>query len=133
MKSRLHVLLLLVAGAFLVACGDKSAPVSTTHGPSSEATTPLPNTGATLTAAPNPVPAGDAPGTTTVAWDAGAHREAAVYVLTDGAGEKLFASGPRGSSEAPWIEKGKKYEFRLYTAADKTTLLQRVTVTRVSK
>jgi len=49
-----------------------------------------------------------------------------------GASERLFAQGTRGSEEAPWIETGKSYEFRLYAGTDHTKRLATVTVTRSS-
>jgi hypothetical protein len=82
-----------------------------------------------LTAVPNPVPAGDGPGKTTISWSTGDGSNGLVYMAMDGGSERLFAEGTQGSVEAPWIEADKTYEFRLC----KGTLGRRlatVTVTR---
>jgi glycosyltransferase involved in cell wall biosynthesis len=50
--------------------------------------------------------------------------------IGNGASERLFAQGTRGSKEAPWIETGKSYEFRLYSGTDSTERLATVTVAR---
>ena len=85
---------------------------------------------ALLTASPNPIPAGDGPGTTTISWDTGDGSPGQVYVSVDGAEEKLFAGGADGSREVGWIQPSKEYEFRLYAGTEKATLLDAVTVTR---
>jgi hypothetical protein len=79
-----------------------------------------------LTASPNPVPAGDGPGETTISWNS---VDGKVYVSTDGREELLFAGSPRGSQQANWIEAGSTHEFRLYNP-DHKELLAKVTVTR---
>jgi len=83
----------------------------------------------TLSASPNPVPAGKGSGSTTVSWDSGDNGEAKVYVSTDGSEESLFAAERQGSAAAPWIQAGCSYEFRLYSS-DHTKLLDKITVTR---
>jgi hypothetical protein len=67
-----------------------------------------------LTASPNPVPGGNGLGTTEIAWDVGEGSVGRVLVSADGAEATQFASGPRGTSSAPWIRAGSTYEFRLY-------------------
>jgi len=79
-----------------------------------------------LSASPNPVPAGEKPGQTTILWNS---VDGKVYVSTDGREELLFAGSPRGSQQANWIETGTTHEFRLYNA-DHQHLLAKVTVTR---
>jgi hypothetical protein len=80
----------------------------------------------TLTAFPNPVPAGGGPGVTTISWNS---VDGKVYVSTNGQEELLFGGSPRGSQQATWIEAGSTHEFRLYDAAHKQ-LLAKLTVTR---
>jgi hypothetical protein len=80
----------------------------------------------TLDATPNPVPAGEGPGKTTISWNS---VDGKIYVSVDGREEMLFAGSPRGAHEANWIEAGSHYEFRLYNANHKE-LLAKVIVTR---
>ena len=82
-----------------------------------------------LSASPNPVPAGQEPGKTTVSWDTYDGSIGKVYVSVNGGQELLFADGRRGSAPAHWIETGSNYEFRLYNS-DHTELLAKVAVTR---
>ena len=82
-----------------------------------------------LTASPNPVPAGEGRGLTTISWKSVDGR---VYVSTNGREEVLFGGSPRGSQPANWIQAGSTHEFRLYDA-DHKQLLSKVTVTRVGK
>ena len=82
-----------------------------------------------LTASPNPVPAGDELGQTTISWKS---VDGKVYVSTNGREEVLFADIPRGSQQANWIKSGTTHEFRLYNA-DHTQLLAKVTVIRARK
>jgi hypothetical protein len=84
---------------------------------------------ASLTADPNPVAGGTAAGKTTITWQTGTVAAGDVYVLIAGK-ETLFASGPKGSQEAPWIKPGST-EFRLYNQADHKLLAQ-LTVTMPS-
>lgn len=86
-------------------------------------------TAPSLTASPNPVPAGEGRGLTTISWNS---VDGKVYVSTNGREERLFGGSPRGSQQANWIEPGVTYEFRLYNA-DHKLLLAKVTVTRVSE
>jgi hypothetical protein len=80
----------------------------------------------TLDAFPNPVPAGKGPGKTTLCWNSA---DGKIYVSINGREEMLFASSPRGSQDANWIEAGSNYEFRLYNANHKE-LLAKVVVIR---
>jgi len=80
-----------------------------------------------LSASPNPMPAGEGPGQTTISWKS---VEGKVYVSTNGREEVLFAGSPRGSEQANWIKAGSTHEFRLYSA-DHKQLLAKVTVTMV--
>jgi hypothetical protein len=134
MNLRAAVLLLSALTAGLLAgCGeDATTPASSAGSPvtnSASPADPARQDGITLTATPNPVPTSGGPGKTTIAWDAGSNPEAAVYVVTDGAPEALFAKGAKGSSEAPWIQAGHTYEFRLYGNADRQQVLARLSVT----
>jgi hypothetical protein len=83
-------------------------------------------TAPSLSASPNPVPADEGPGLTTISWKS---VDGKVYVSTNGQEEVLFADAPRGSELADWIEAGSTYEFRLYNA-DHKQLQARLTVTR---
>lgn len=81
-----------------------------------------------LNASPNPVPAGEGLGQTTISWKS---VDGKVYVSENGRDEVLFASSPCGSEEANWIVAGSRYEFRLYDS-DHKELLAKVTVTRAA-
>ncbi len=84
---------------------------------------------ATITASPNPVPAGQQAGTTTVTWNTGDGSAAEVYVSPGGGPEAVFAAGPSGSVAAPWIAAGITYEFRLYAGTEHTKMLAKTQVT----
>ena len=84
---------------------------------------------ALLVASPNPVPAGEESGQTTVSWDTADGSIGKVFVSTNEGQEVLFADGRRGSASAHWIDTGSNYEFRLYNS-DHTELLAKVAVTR---
>jgi hypothetical protein len=84
-----------------------------------------------LTASPNPVPAGDAKGRTTISWNALGESAGEVYVSLNGGEESLFAVGRQGSSDANWIDAGSSYEFRLYSS-DHSKLLEKVIVTKAT-
>ena len=90
-----------------------------------------PKVAPSITATPNPVPAGETKfGTTTVTWDTGDGSIGEVYVSVNGAAEKLFAGNrSKGSLAAAWIGKG-EHEFRLYAGKEHKTLLASVRVTR---
>jgi len=85
---------------------------------------------ANLTATPNPVPYGAGLGTTTITWSTGESLSGQIYLSVDGGPKQLFARGSRGSQEAPWINTGNSYEFRLYAGADCEAPLSTLTVTR---
>jgi hypothetical protein len=108
------------------------------HRPASDSTasssaTPLTEAtaaGVILRADPNPVPGGTVVGKTTITWDTGSDAAGDVY-LVSAANERLFANGPKGSQDAPWIQPGTSTEFRLYNHADHKLLAQ-LTVTMPS-
>jgi len=83
----------------------------------------------TLSASPNPVPAGEGPGKTTIFWNS---VDGKIYVSENGRDEVLFAGSPRGSQDADWIDAGCSYEFRLYNS-DHTELLEKTVVTKATK
>ena len=85
---------------------------------------------ATITASPNPVPAGERLGTTTITWNTGDGTAGQVYVSVDGGPESIFVGGGPGSAAAPWIEAGKKYEFRLYAGTEHATVLAKTEVSQ---
>jgi hypothetical protein len=117
---------LTLAGLFITSC-DRPAAESTSSPPASGNDTTV--AGVVLRADPNPVPSGPGAGKTTISWDTGSNDAGDVYV--GGAGsEKIFASGPKGSQDAPWIQPGSN-EFRLYNHADHKLLAQ-LTVTMPS-
>jgi hypothetical protein len=80
-----------------------------------------------ITANPNPVQAGAAPGSTTISWDTGG-ADGVVMVSADGKPQDVFARGARGAMDAPWISAGSTYEFTLYTGANQSTRLASVVV-----
>ncbi len=87
--------------------------------------------GGNITAYPNPVRAETSPGTTTITWSTKLASSSQVYVSENNGAEKLFAQnleGRDGSAEAPWISKGKTYEFRLYEGTERKNLLGTVKV-----
>jgi hypothetical protein len=85
-----------------------------------------------LSASPNPVPAGKAAGRTTISWNTSDGTIGKVYVSKNGGEESLMAASDRGSAAADWIYKGSTYEFRLYNS-DHTKLLAKVVVTRATQ
>jgi hypothetical protein len=52
-----------------------------------------------------------------------------VYVSADGAPEQIFSTAPDVLVNAPWVQAGKIYEFRLYNA-DHTKLLGKGALSR---
>ena len=80
----------------------------------------------TLSASPNPVPAGGGLGRTTISWNS---VDGKIYVSENGRVEVLFADSPRDSQDANWIQAGSAYVFRLYNA-DHSELLKTVLVTK---
>jgi hypothetical protein len=67
-------------------------------------------------------------GTTTISWTTGDGSNGQIYVSADGEPEQIFATAPKGSADAAWIQAGKSYEFRLYGAGH-AKLLGKVVVT----
>ena len=121
---------LALAGLFVTSCDHSTASDATTA-----STSPIPRIASTtigvvLRADPNPVPAGNPDGKTTITWVTGSPTDGDVYVVTAAGKETLFASGPKGSQDAPWIKPGST-EFRLYNHADHKLLAQ-LTVTMPS-
>jgi hypothetical protein len=82
-------------------------------------------TGAWITATPNPIPGGTDQGKTTIKWHSGGST-GAVYV---GGTDSLFADGSDGSVDASWIDLSRSTEFLLFSDRDRKTLLARVSVT----
>jgi len=83
-----------------------------------------------IIASPNPVPAGEGAGTTTITWDTGNDTMGCVYVSVNNRAESLFARAPQGSLAANWIQTGFTYQFRLYDGTERGKLLAETTVTR---
>ena len=84
---------------------------------------------ATISASPNPIPAGsEGAGKTTISWNTGGTDQGAVYVYTEDGAENLFAAGVEGSKDVDWIQPGTSCEFRLYLNTDRKTLLTKVEV-----
>jgi FkbM family methyltransferase len=81
-------------------------------------------------AVPNPVPAGDGAGITTVYWDTGDDSIGEVYISVNCDDERLFYRSANGSRPAPWINAWGSYEFRLYRGTSREELVSTVTVTR---
>ncbi len=82
-----------------------------------------------LSAFPNPVPANEKRGRTTIRWSTPDACPGKVYVSINGKEELLFAGGRNGVATANWIEARCTYEFRLYDS-DHTRLLDKISVTR---
>jgi len=101
---------LMLAGLFVIGCG-RPSPDSTASSPLSPADDATTVTGVVLRADPNPVPGGTEMGKTTITWQTGSEALADIYYVS-GTEETLFASGAKGSKEAP-IRPGSN-EFRFY-------------------
>jgi len=86
----------------------------------------------TVIASPNPVPAGEGIGETTIRWTTADERDGKVYVSVNGREESLFGGGPCGSAAANWIKTDCTYEFRLYDS-DHRSLLAKVRLTRATQ
>lgn len=117
MKTPRTLLAVLFAAGLPLAICEMRAQSSQPASPSSVAASP---SAASLTANPNPVAGGTVPGKTTITWETGTAAAGDVYVLIAGK-ETLFASGPTGAQEAPWIRPGST-EFRLYSQPDRKLL-----------
>jgi hypothetical protein len=87
-------------------------------------------TSASISASPNPVPAGNGNGTTTIKWTTGDGSMGQIYVTSEPGEETLFAGAPEGSTDAPWIQSDKTYEFRLYAGSEHRKVLATIAVTR---
>ena len=124
MKWPVIFLNIVFAGALFLASCDRSAPAPDLASSSPAASAP------SVTAEPNPVPAGEGLGKTQITWRTGSDTSGEVYVSTDGGEETLFVRGSESSADAPWIVTGSTYEFRLYEGWDHKKLLARATVTR---
>ena len=121
MKLRICLIVFGLAGVFAFASFNRPAQPPAVAGPA-ESASPLPATGAWITATPNPIPGATGQGKTTVKWHSGTST-GAVYV-----GDSMFAEGPDGSQDAPWIDLSSKSEFVLFSDPDRKTVLARVTV-----
>src|SRR5215472_8930931 len=95
-----RIALLSSVALLCVACG-----ASTAAKPSGGNAT-IVQSAASIQAQPNPVPAGDGLGTTTIVWKTGDGSQGQVYVSEDGAEDKLFDAGTEGSTPAAWIRTG---------------------------
>ena len=84
-----------------------------------------------LSAFPNPVPASNNMGKTTIRWSTPDATPGKIYVSVNGREESLFAGGCQGTAAANWIEEGSIYEFRLYDS-DHSRLLDKVVVTKAT-
>jgi hypothetical protein len=85
-----------------------------------------------LSAEPNPIPAGDPNqplGTTVITWNTGNGTTGYIYVKIDREPEKFVTQGSLGTYEVPWIQFDSFYEFRLY-AKKRSKLLAKLEVTR---
>lgn len=82
-----------------------------------------------ITASPNPVPAGQGPGTTRISAEVGDEPLSEVYVSING-GEEQRIFRVEKSRELGWINSGAVYEFRLYRGTNRAELLDSVKVTK---
>lgn len=126
---------ILIAVAFLLtACNpkDSSTDSPTRDGDFSPAGASASQ--AQITASPNPVPASDTiNGKTTISWKLLKGENAEIFVSQNGGEENLFSKGTaEGSAEAPWIQAGITYEFRVYAEKDHTKPLGSIKVTRAT-
>lgn len=85
---------------------------------------------AAISATPNPVSASSS--STTVSWNTGSGADGQVWVAVNGGSQQLFASGPSGSADAPWINASGSYVFTLYSGSSHTTTLASATVTKAA-
>lgn len=123
----MKLILPLVLGLFLISChpADKSANATAKNSSSqTEAASK-----ATISASPNPVPAGGELGETTIAWDTGTGQIGEVYVSKNGGAEQRFGAKASGSEKAKWIRAHVRYEFRLYQGTAHDKVLAKVDVT----
>jgi hypothetical protein len=85
---------------------------------------------ARIEAVPNPVPLGPGLGKTTIRWNTGDGSSGDIWVAEPDQPESPFEGGPSGSKEAPWIQAGHTYVFRLYAGKEHRTILASVKVSR---
>ena len=116
--SCVAALCLMLAGLFVIGCGRPSPDSTSPPAPHGNAAV----VGVVLRADPNPVPGGTEMGKTTITWQTGSEAVADIYYV-NGKEETLFASGPKGSKEAPFIRPGSN-EFRLYNQGQKKLVAQ---------
>lgn len=129
MKLRLFFSAVIVAAMCPFASCDQQPQATQGTSPGSPAADSATAPGASITAAPNPVPTQGGMGTTKITWNTGGAGPGAVYIWIEEGTESRFAEGADGTKEATWIQPGKTYEFRLYTDVDRKTLLTTVKVT----
>jgi hypothetical protein len=118
MKATISIAAAIICLLF-AACDSSKHPkaaAGTTKPEATAAAPRIPQTPATINATPNPVLAGSGMGTTTISWTTGDGSNGQIYVSADGEPEQIFATAPKGSADAAWIQAGKSYEFRLYGA-----------------
>ena len=88
---------------------------------------------ASLSADPNPVPAGspdEALGKTTISWNTGDSSVGDVYVKMNRKPEVLVGRGQSGTIQINWIAFDSLYEFRLYTKRNHFKPLKKLDVIR---
>jgi hypothetical protein len=88
---------------------------------------------ASLSASPNPVPAGSPDqelGKTTISWNTGDSSVGDVYVKMNRAPEVLVGRGQSGTIQINWIGFDSLYEFRLYTKRNHFKPLKKLEVIR---
>ena len=88
---------------------------------------------ASLSAYPNPVPAGSpdqALGKTTISWNTGDSSIGNVYVKVNRSPEVLVGRGQSGTIQVDWIGFDSLYEFRLYAKRNDSKLLKKLEVIR---
>ena len=84
-----------------------------------------------ISAAPNPVPAGAGNGATAISWTGdGSFQEVYVSINGDAENRCWGSAGKTGTFDAPWINAGAVYEFRLYRGNEHKDLIGSVKVTR---
>ena len=123
---RLTALVGLALGCFLLLSCDQQPDATPTLTTSTPAPGFPPGT-VGLRADPNPVLQTGANGKTTISWQTGSDQTGEVYLVEE-KGERLFARGPFGSSDAPWIAPGST-RFRLYRGTEHKEVLAELTVT----
>lgn len=124
----LIITLLLLAG-----CERDDADVNKAPSPAVTSAVTLEAPKGLIKADPNLVPAGPGLGKTKISWNTGSDvMPVAITVTSKGEPEVVFSGGEKvGATEAPWIQAGVEYDFRLYvgTGANKK-LIDHVTVKR---